>query len=388
MGTIPYGRQDISEDDIRAVVQVLQSDFLTQGQVVPNFEESVANYCGATFGVATSSATSALHLACLALDVGPGDIVWTSPNSFVASANCALYCGAKVDFVDIDPITYNMSVLSLHEKLLEAKKINKLPKVVIPVHFAGQSCEMSQIALLSKEFGFRIIEDASHALGGRYQDAKVGSSVYSDITVFSFHPVKMITTGEGGMATTNNPEYAKKMKLLRSHGIIQSDQNKIFDLPNEIWRYRQIDLGFNYRMTDIQAALGLSQLRRLDDFVLSRNSIARQYDVGLMNLPLSTPKILRGIVSSFHLYVIRIHEDFSRVGRNEAFKELHLAGVHVNLHYIPIYLQPFYLELGFKRGYCIEAEKYFRRAITLPIFYRLTEKDVLKIINAVKRLFN
>ena len=316
-----------------------------------------------------------MHLACLALEVGPGDIVWTSPNSFVASANCALYCGATVDFVDIDPITYNMSVLVLHQKLLEAKKSNKLPKVVIPVHFAGQSCEMSQIALLSKEFDFRIIEDASHALGGRYQDAAVGSSIYSDITIFSFHPVKMITTGEGGMAVTNQPDLAQTMKLLRSHGITQSDPDYAFSIPNEIWNYRQTNLGYNFRMTEIQAALGLSQSLQLEKFVAQRNAIARKYDEALLGLPVKTPTVLPNVQSSFHLYVLRINGADCGKNRNDIYRYLRSQGIQVNLHYIPIHLQPFYENLGFKRGYCKEAEIYFEEALTLPIFSSLNEES-------------
>ena len=375
MKQIPYGRQEVSLADIEAVNDVLKSDFLTQGCITPKFEEAIASFCGAKYAIATSNATSALHLACLALEVGPGDIVWTSPNSFVASANCALYCGATVDFVDIDPITYNMSVLVLHQKLLEAKKSNKLPKVVIPVHFAGQSCEMSQIALLSKEFDFRIIEDASHALGGRYQDAAVGSSIYSDITIFSFHPVKMITTGEGGMAVTNQPDLAQTMKLLRSHGITQSDPDYAFSIPNEIWYYRQTNLGYNFRMTEIQAALGLSQSLQLEKFVAQRNAIARKYDEALLGLPVKTPTVLPNVQSSFHLYVLRINGADCGKNRNDIYRYLRSQGIQVNLHYIPIHLQPFYENLGFKRGYCKEAEIYFEEALTLPIFSSLNEES-------------
>ena len=384
MRQIPYGRQEVSLADIEAVNDVLKSDFLTQGCITPKFEEAIASFCGAKYGIATSNATSALHLACLALEVGPGDIVWTSPNSFVASANCALYCGATVDFVDIDPITYNMSVLALHQKLLEAKNNNKLPKVVMPVHFAGQSCEMSQIALLAKEFGFRIIEDASHALGGRYQEAAVGSSAYSDITVFSFHPVKMITTGEGGMALTNQPDLAQTMKLLRSHGIMQSDPDHSFSNPNEIWNYRQTNLGYNFRMTEIQAALGLSQSLQLEKFVAQRNAIARKYDQAFVGLPVETPIVLPNIQSSFHLYVLRINRADCGKNRNDVYRHLRSHGIQVNLHYIPIYLQPFYENLGFKRGHCEQAEVYFEEALTLPIFSSLDEESQDFMIKKLK----
>lgn len=384
MKQIPYGRQELSAADIEAVNEVLKSDFLTQGDIVPKFEEALANYCGAKYAIATSNATSALHLACLALEVAPGDIVWTSPNSFVASANCALYCGATVDFVDIDPVTYNMSVLALHQKLLEAKKNNKLPKVVIPVHFAGQSCDMGQIAMLGKEFGFRIIEDASHALGGRYQKDTVGSSVYSDITIFSFHPVKMITTGEGGMALTNQSDLAQAMKLFRSHGIIQSDPDQSFAIPNEIWNYQQISLGYNFRMTEIQAALGLSQLLQLEKFVARRNIIASKYDEAFAGLPIQIPAVMSNIQSSFHLYVIRINRADCGKNRNDVYRHLRTQGIQVNLHYIPIYLQPFYENLGFKRGYCKQAEMYFGEALTLPIFSSLDEESQDFVIKKIK----
>ncbi|MBU3568169.1 UDP-4-amino-4,6-dideoxy-N-acetyl-beta-L-altrosamine transaminase [Polynucleobacter alcilacus] len=381
---IPYGRQDISQDDIDEVVAVLRSDFLTQGPVVPSFENSVAQFCGAKYAVAVNSATSALHIACLALGVGEGDIVWTTPITFVASANCALYCGAEIDFIDIDPFTYNLNASLLADKLAEAEKIGQLPKVLIPVHLCGQSCDMAKIYELSLKYGFKIIEDASHAIGAKYKGEPIGSGRYSDITVFSFHPVKIITTGEGGMATTNSESLAKRMQLFRSHGI-RALSDKAHHLNNEIWNYEQIELGFNYRMTDLQAALGLSQMDRLNYFVECRNNIASRYDEALVDLPLITPWQHQDSNSSYHLYPIRIKAPFGEKNQREIYDELRRSGIGVNLHYIPVYRQPFYASRGFFAGYCPEAENYYHQAISLPIFPALSHEDQDYVIDAVKK---
>ena len=375
---IPYGRQDISQTDIDAVIDVLRSDFLTQGPAVPIFEKVVADYCGAKYALAVNSATSALHLACLALNIGVGDCVWTTPITFVASANCVLYCGATIDFVDIDSRTYNISVEHLKQKLSEAEKIGRLPKAIIPVHLCGQACDMSEIYLLSLQYGFRIIEDASHAIGGRYRGEAIGNCRYSDITVFSFHPVKIITTGEGGMAMTNDPRLAKRMQILRSHGITR-DANEMSRDPDGQWYYEQIELGFNYRMTDIQAALGSSQMRRLDEFVSRRHEIASHYDVALTHLPVSTPWQHPDSYSGMHLYVIRLDNKKSALNQVKVFTMLHAAGVGVNLHYIPVYRQPYYERLGFRSGYCLEAERYYAEAISLPIYPAMTDAQQGKI---------
>jgi len=382
---IPYGRQTISEADIQAVVDVLRSDFLTQGPAVPGFESSVAHYCGAQYALAVNSATSALHIACLALRLGKGDRVWTSPITFVASANCALYCGAQIDFVDIDPQTYNMSVECLTDKLAQAEINGCLPKVVIPVHLCGQSCDMEAIYRLSKQYGFKIIEDASHAIGGKYRGETIGNGRYSDITVFSFHPVKIITAGEGGMALTNDPCLAKRMKLLRSHGITSDAADMISRPSEQLWFYQQIDLGFNYRMTDIHAALGLSQMRRLDEFVALRHAIARRYDEVFSDLPMAIPFQHPDCYSAFHLYIIRLK--FEQIGKThrDVFDALRSAGIGVNLHYIPIYLQPYYQRLGFKPGYCPEAERYYAEIISLPMFPALTATEQDQVVNALRR---
>ena len=383
---INYGRQSISEDDIDAVISVLKSDFLTQGPLVPKFEQAVAQYCGVHHAVAVSSATSALHIACLALGVGQGDVVWTAATTFVASANCALYCGAKIDFIDIDPLTYNLSVEKLALKLEAAEKEGKLPKVVIPVHLCGQSCDMKKIHDLSLRYGFKIIEDASHAIGGRYNDRPVGSCDYSDITVFSFHPVKIITTGEGGMAVTNNLEFAKRLRMLRSHGITSSPKEMLPRPAHEIWNYQQVDLGFNYRMTDLQAALGVSQMRRLDEFVTARHAIAERYDVELCDLPLITPYQLNSCYSSYHLYVIRLDQARSKLSQRQFYDALHSQGILVNLHYIPVYRQPYYENLGFPVGYCLESEKYFVEALSLPIYSDLTFAQQGRVIDSITHL--
>lgn len=376
---LPYGRQDISQGDINAVIRVLRSNFLTQGPVIESFEKAFAYYCGATSGVAVNSATSALHIACLALGLSPGDWLWTTPNTFVASANCALYCGAKVDFVDIDLNTYGISIEKLTQKLEYAAKFGKLPKILIPVHFAGQPSDMLRIYELSKLYGFRIIEDASHAVGALYRGDLVGSCRYSDITIFSFHPVKIITTGEGGVAMTNDAKLAERMRSYRSHGIV-SNKNKMIPQPaHEIWNYQQLDLGFNYRMTDIQAALGLSQLSRLNEFVARRNDIAREYNNLLIDLPVILPWQNPDSRSAFHLYVIRLKVAEIKNSHAEVFTKMRELGILVNLHYIPVYRHPFYRSMGFEPGYCPNAEEYFQSAISLPIFFKLTRDDINRV---------
>jgi UDP-4-amino-4,6-dideoxy-N-acetyl-beta-L-altrosamine transaminase len=366
---IPYGRQEITAADIAAVTAVLGSDFLTQGPAVPRFERAIADYCGAAHGVAVNSATSALHIACLALDLGPGDWLWTSPNTFVASANCGRYCGAKVDFVDIDPDSYNLSPAALAAKLEQAAASGRLPKVVIPVHFAGQPCDMEAIATLGQRYGFRIIEDASHAIGGRYRGEAIGNCRYSDITVFSFHPVKIITTGEGGLATTQAPALAERMARLRSHGITR-DPAGMQGKPEGPWYYQQIELGFNYRLTDIQAALGQSQLQRVDDYVARRQRLAARYDRGLAELPLRLPYRDPGHQSALHLYPIQVLKDRRRI-----FEALRLADIGVNVHYIPVHTQPDYGQFGFQRGDFPQAEAYYDHAISLPLFPTMTEAE-------------
>lgn len=383
LDAIPYGRQTISEADVEAVTEVLRSAFLTQGPLVPKFEERFAELCGAEFSVATSSATAALHIACRALDVGPGDIVWTSPVTFVASANCALYCGADVDFVDIDERTYNISVAHLSAKLAQAEKQDRLPKVVIPVHLCGQACDMAGIHELSQRYGFRIIEDASHAVGGRYRGERIGNCRYSDISVFSFHPVKVITTGEGGLATTNSSELAGRMRLLRSHGITR-DPSEMIRPPHGPWYYEQTELGFNYRLTDIQAALGLSQVGRLDEFVSERHRLAAEYNRGLAAAPVIVPWQHPDSYSALHLYVVRL--DLTAIPRSHlsVFESLRATGIGVNLHYMPVYLQPFYERLGFKAGYCPAAERYYAEAISLPIFPGLTAEQQNHVMTTLK----
>jgi len=372
---IPYGKQDISSEDIESVVEILNSDFLTQGPVVPKFEEAVSQYVRASFAVATNSSTSCLHIACMALGLGDGDSLWTSPNSFVASSNAALYCGAMVDFIDIDSNTYNMSIGCLEEKLVQAEKLGKLPKIVMPVHFAGQSCEMKSIFNLSKKYGFKIIEDASHAIGASYIDKKVGSCEFSDITVFSFHPVKIITTGEGGIAVTNDPELAEKMIRHRSHGITNKYEFMLARPEDEIWNYQQINIGYNYRMTEMQAALGLSQMSRLDEFVERRHQIAKKYDNAFEEYQIIFPTQHPDTFSSYHLYPIRVRESKSGKTQRMVYDYLIKAGIMVNLHYIPIYLQPFYEAKGFQRGYCKEAELYFKETISLPIYSSLSDEQ-------------
>ncbi len=380
---IPYGRQDISEEDISSVIEVLKSDFLTQGPVVPAFEQAVANYCGVKHGVAVNSATSALHIACMALEVKKDDIVWTSPITFVASANCAIYCGANVDFVDIDPITYNMSLIALKEKLQIAETNGKLPKVVIPVHLAGQSCEMEEISLLAKKYGFKVIEDASHGIGGKYKGLPVGNCKYSDITVFSFHPVKIITTGEGGMCMTNDSELAKHLTRYRSHGITRHS-SEMTQIPDGPWYYEQIELGYNYRMTDINAALGLSQMKKLNMFVTKRHQIAKVYNEKLHETSsILLPFQHKDTYSAYHLYIIRCKQFSKGETRLQLFEKLRSAGILVNLHYIPVYRHPYYQKLGFKREDFPEAENYYAEAISIPIHTVLSDEDQKFVINQI-----
>lgn len=380
---IPYGRQDIDQNDIEAVTGVLKSDWITQGPVIGRFEKAVANYSGAAHGVAVNSATSALHVACLALGLSPGDWLWTSPNTFVASANCALFCGAHVDFIDIDPLTCNMSISALKSRLQQAESTGDLPKVVIPVHFAGQSCEMRAIGELSTRYGFYVVEDASHAIGGKYLGDPVGSCRYSNITVFSFHPVKIITTGEGGMALTNDPALAERMRRLRNHGITR-EPSMMPQEPDGPWHYQQIELGYNFRMTDIQAALGLSQLNRLDEFVLHRQKLAANYDRLLSGLPVSRLRRDPDCYSAFHLYVIRLQSGKSSMLRRKVYEHMYNAGIGVNVHYIPVHTQPYYQALGFVRGDFPEAEKYYAEALTLPLFAGLGEADQARIVEALQ----
>lgn len=381
---IPYGKQNISEEDIAAVVEVLRSDFITQGPKVPAFEQALANYCGAKHAIATNSATSALHIACLALKVGKGDSVWTSPISFVASANCALYCGAEIDFVDIDINSANISIETLSAKLASAKRTNTLPKVIIVVHLAGQSCLMAGIKVLADNYGVALIEDASHAVGAKYLGQPVGCGQYSDITIFSFHPVKIITTAEGGLALTNNEHLADKLKLLRSHGIT-SDPTIMTEESHGPWYYQQIALGFNYRMTELQAALGLSQLNRLDEFVMKRNAIAKTYDEAFANTQLTPLIPTSENLSAYHLYIVLLPTDSAQTHK-AVISQLRENDICGHLHYIPIHLQPYYKALGFNAGDFPIAEHYYQRAVSLPLFPDLTKKEQQKVITTIKRL--
>lgn len=382
---IPYGRQDINQADIDAVVDVLKSDWLTQGPVVPRFEQAVASLVGARYAIASNSATSSLHLACLALGVGSGDYVWTSPVSFVASANCARYCGASVAFVDVDIDTGNMSIDALAAMLAKAEQDGTLPKVVIPVHLAGQSCDMEAIGALANRYGFSVIEDASHAIGGRYKDQPIGNCRFSDIVIFSFHPVKVVTSGEGGMAVTNNERLAERMALLRSHGITR-DTDAMKNKPDGPWYYEQIELGYNYRMTELQAALGCSQMDRLAGFVSRRHEIARVYEDRLSGLPLSFLRQQPWSYSAYHLFVIMLDLERTRKSRLEVFEQLRSGGIGVNLHYIPIYRQPDFQRFGQLAEHFPNAEAYYARAISIPMYAGLTaerQEEVISVIRGV-----
>ena len=381
---IPYGRQSITEDDVKAVVDVLRSDFLTQGPAVPKFEAALATRVNVKHAVAVNSATSALHIACMALELGPGDRLWTVPNTFVASANCGRYCGAEVDFVDIDSHTYNLRVQRLKEKLTQAKKERCLPKVLVPVHFAGQPTEQEEIWELAEDYGFRILEDASHSIGASRNGEPVGSCRWSDITVFSFHPVKIVTSGEGGVALTNDSDLAERMSMLRTHGVTRDSVRFLnCDRPVAPWYYEQQALGWNYRMTDIQAALGLSQMKRLDNFVERRNALACQYDVALQDLPLQLPTVQPENHSAFHLYVVRVNTDATPRTHREVLDELTDRGIGVNLHYMPVHLQPYYRQLGFAPGRYPVAEAHGKTAITLPLYPALTDQEQSQVVTAL-----
>lgn len=384
MKNIPYGRQNIVDEDVDAVLVALKSEYLTQGPLVPIFENTVKEYCNAKFAIATNSATSALHIACLALDVGRGSVVWTSPISFVASANCALYCGATVDFVDIDEISHNISIEALEAKLKKSELEKCLPDILIAVHFAGLSCDMEKIRELADRYAFRIIEDASHAIGATYKGDKIGSCKYSDITIFSFHPVKIITTGEGGMALTNNKVLARRMQRLRTHGVTGAFEEMLPQPSDEIWNYQQIELGFNYRMTDLQASLGISQLKRIETFLTKRKELADRYNNLLDQMPLFKPKIFSYSESSWHLYVVELDSQRSNITQKELYTKLRQSGVLVNLHYIPIYKHPYYKKLGFKDQYCPNAEIYFHRALSLPIFFDITDAEQDQVVHYLK----
>lgn len=385
MAYIPYGKQSINAQDLKNVIDVLLSDWLTQGPMIEQFEKIVADYCGAKYAVAVNSATAALHIACLASELGPDDIMYTSPNTFVASANCARYCGATVDFVDIDKKTYNMSVEELKKRLALAETVGKLPKVVIPVHFSGQSCDMEDIFELAGKYGFKVIEDASHAIGGSYKESKIGSCLYSDMTVFSFHPVKIVTTGEGGMVLTNNPDLYQKLLLFRSHGITRNEAY-MQGLSHGPWYYQQIDLGYNYRITDLQSALGVSQMSRIDGFVQKRHKIAQRYNSRLNKLPLIIPYQNPVCYSAYHLYVIRLMLDKIELTHRQVFERLRDVGIGVNLHYIPVHTQPYYQKLGFQEGDFPVAEQYYREALSLPMYYDLTEDEQEYVIQKIEEI--
>lgn len=380
---IRYGQQDITSTDIDAVVSVLKSVNLTQGPSISQFENAILAHVEAKYAFAVNSATSALHIACLALDLGPGDWLWTTPNTFVASANCALYCGAQVDFVDINPKTYNLCPQKLEEKLVAAEKVGKLPKIVIPVHLTGQPCDLEAIHALGKKYGFKIIEDASHAIGGKYKGEAIGNCRFSDITVFSFHPVKIITTAEGGMVITNNPRLATKIELLRSHGITRNPELMTQEMEGP-WYYQQVALGFNYRMTDLQAALGVSQMTRLEQYVDKRHEIAERYNILLADLPISLPWQHPDSYSAYHLYVIRLKLDMIQVTHRQVFEALRSKDIMVNLHYIPVHTQPYYQKMGFKLGDYPEAEQYYREAISIPMHPTLTEQEQYFVVQSIR----
>lgn len=381
---IPYGKQDINQADIDAVLEVLKSDFLTQGPKVPAFEQKVADHTGAKHALAVNSATSALHIACKALGLGEDDWLWTTPITFVASANCGLYCGAQVDFVDIDPQTYNLCPKALEAKLQSAEQEHRLPKVLVAVHLCGQPCDIAAIHTLSQRYGFRVIEDASHAIGGKYKGEFIGNGRYSDITVFSFHPVKIVTTAEGGMALTNSDELASRMNLLRSHGVTR-DQNLMTHEADGPWYYQQVELGFNYRMTELQAALGVSQMERLDAFVARRHELAKRYDQLLKDLPVTLPWQHPDSYSGLHLYVIRLQLNAINQTHRQVFEALREQGIGVNLHYIPVHTQPYYQNMGFEPEDFPEAMQYYREAISLPMFQGLTDEQQGEVITALKK---
>lgn len=382
---IPYGRQSLDQADIDAVVEVLESDWLTQGPTLERFEVAVAERCEAAFAVAVCNATAALHIACLAADLGPGDRLWTSPNTFLASANCGRYCGADVDFVDIDPLTWNLDARALASKLESAELAGLLPKVVVAVAFSGQSCDMRAIAALARRYAFTLIEDASHAVGASYAGRPVGCGEFADMTVFSFHPVKIITTGEGGMVLTNRPELAERLRRLRSHGMTR-DPAQMDEPSHGPWYYQQVELGFNYRMTDIQAALGLSQLGKLDGFIARRRALVARYQTAFAGLPLTLPGLQAEAQSAWHLYVVRLQTEQIELSHREVFEALRAAGIGVNLHYIPVHLQPYYRELGFKPGDFPEAERYYAQAISLPVFPAMSDVQQDYVIEQLQRL--
>lgn len=380
--SIPYGRQDISNQDIDEVVAVLRSDWLTQGPAIERFEKTVADFCGVRYAIAMSNATTALHAACLAAEMGPGETLWTSPNTFVASANCALYCGAKVDFVDIDERTYNLSVPALASKLKAAKAAGSLPKVLIPVHFSGQSCDMHAIGTLAREYGVTVIEDAAHAIGGCYGDKPIGNCAHSKAAIFSFHPVKIITTGEGGMVVTNDTAFYEQLKLLRSHGITR-DPDLMTEASHGPWYYQQVQLGFNFRITDIQAALGTSQMGRLKQFISRRHELADRYENRLAGLPLTLPYQAPGARSSWHLYVIRLQLARIQKSHRQVFEALRAKDIGVNLHYIPVHIQPHYRKMGFKSGDFPQAERYYSEAISIPMYSGLSDSDQDRVVAAL-----
>jgi UDP-4-amino-4,6-dideoxy-N-acetyl-beta-L-altrosamine transaminase len=384
---IPYGRQDINQADIDAVIEVLRSDYLTQGPAIDRFERMVADYCGVKYAVAVASATAGLHIACLAAGLGSGDLLWTVPNTFVASANCGLYCGATVDFVDIDPKTYNLSISALTEKLAIAAERGKLPKILIPVHFAGQSCDLEAVAKLSQQYGFQVIEDAAHGIGGRYRDRPIGCCEFSDLTVFSFHPVKIITTAEGGMVTTNNQDLYDRLIRLRSHGITR-DPRFMEGESDGPWYYQQLELGYHYRITDLQAALGSSQMERLDAFVNRRHELVERYNVELKGLPLTTPYQHPDTYPSWHLYPIRLQLDRIKLSHREVFEALRAAEIGVNVHYIPVHTQPYYQRLGFKWGDFPESERYYQEEISLPLYYSLSDGRQDRVIAVLREILS
>jgi UDP-4-amino-4,6-dideoxy-N-acetyl-beta-L-altrosamine transaminase len=384
---IPYGRQDINQADIDAVIEVLRSDYLTQGPAIERFERMVAEYCGVKYAVAVASATAGLHIACLAAGLGSGDLLWTVPNTFVASANCGLYCGATVDFVDIDPKTYNLSISALTEKLAIAAERGKLPKILIPVHFAGQSCDLEAVAKLSQQYGFQVIEDAAHGIGGRYRDRPIGCCEFSEMTVFSFHPVKIITTAEGGMVTTNNQDLYDRLIRLRSHGITR-DPRFMEGESDGPWYYQQLELGYHYRITDLQAALGSSQMERLDAFVNRRHELVERYNVELKGLPLTTPYQHPDTYPSWHLYPIRLQLDRIELSHREVFEALRSAEIGVNVHYIPVHTQPYYQRLGFKWGDFTESERYYQEEISLPLYASLSDGRQDRVIAVLREILS